>query len=248
MARIAVFGATSTIAEFAARVYAGRGDDLFLVGRKPERLKAIAADLRLRGARSACCANLDFNDIDRHGTVLDHIWHNWAGSDGVDIAIIAHGSLPDQAQCDADVETAMVSFATNGSSTIALMIGVAQHLEKQGHGRLAVISSVAGDRGRSTNYLYGAAKSAVSAFASGLRQRLAGTGVHIITIKPGPVDTPMTAGMRKGLLWATPESVGQAMARAIDRGNAVAYLPRYWAPIMAVIRSIPEPIFKRLKL
>ena len=146
------------------------------------------------------------------------------------------------------VETALAEFATNGISTIALMTALAPRMEAQRHGALAVISSVAGDRGRQSNYLYGAAKAAVSTFASGLRQRLAKVGVNVLTIKPGFVDTPMTRNFRKGVLWAKPEAIARGIVRAADRGRSVVYLPGFWLPIMLIIRHIPEFIFKRIKL
>jgi decaprenylphospho-beta-D-erythro-pentofuranosid-2-ulose 2-reductase len=139
-------------------------------------------------------------------------------------------------------------FNTNGTSTIALMTVAANRFEAQRHGALAVISSVAGDRGRQSNYLYGSAKAAVSAFASGLRQRLAKVGVAVVTIKPGFVDTPMTKDFPKGPLWAKPEAVARGIMRAIDRRRNVVYLPWFWCLIMLIIRHIPESVFKRIKL
>jgi short-subunit dehydrogenase len=124
----------------------------------------------------------------------------------------------------------------------------ANRLEAQQHGTLAVISSVAGDRGRQSNYLYGAAKAAVSTFSSGLRQRLAKSGIDVVTIKPGFVDTPMTQNLKKGALWATPDNVARGIVSAIDRRRSVVYLPWFWSVIMLAIKHIPEPIFKRIKL
>jgi decaprenylphospho-beta-D-erythro-pentofuranosid-2-ulose 2-reductase len=164
------------------------------------------------------------------------------------VALIAHGTLPDQSACESSVEMALAEFATNGTSTIALLTALAPGMEAQGAGVLAVISSVAGDRGRQSNYLYGAAKAAVSTFASGLRQRLAKAGVSVVTIKPGFVDTPMTRNFRKGALWAKPDAVARGIVRAADRGSSVVYLPWFWSPIMLVIKHIPEFIFKRIKL
>lgn len=242
MQRFLIIGATSAIAEATARQLAARGARLFLVGRDAGRLEAIAADLRLRGATAEWHA-LDATDIAAHGAMFDAAW---SALGTVDVALIAHGTLPDQAACAASVDVSMKEFATNGTSVIALCAGLAQRL--QAPATLAVISSVAGDRGRASNYLYGSAKSAVSVFTSGLRQALNGSGVNVLTIKPGFVDTPMTAAFRKGALWAKPEQVATGILRAIERRRSVAYLPFFWWPIMRVITHIPEFVFRRIKL
>ncbi|MCR6686497.1 SDR family oxidoreductase [Pseudoxanthomonas sp.] len=242
MQRILIIGATSAIAEATARRYAARGAALHLVGRQAARLEAIAADLATRGAK-ASTGVLDVNDLAAHAAALDAAW---TALGGVDAVLVAHGTLPDQAGCDASVEVAMREFATNGTSTIALCVALAQRL--QAGATLAVISSVAGDRGRASNHLYGSAKAAVSAFLSGLGQRLRPAGINVLTIKPGFVDTPMTAAFRKGALWAKPDQVAAGIVRAIDRRRAVAYLPWFWWGIMQVIKAIPEPVFRRIRL
>jgi decaprenylphospho-beta-D-erythro-pentofuranosid-2-ulose 2-reductase len=245
MLNVLIIGATSAIAEATARLYAARGARLFLVARDSTRLTDIAEDLRIRGAADVGHATLDVNQLQAHAGVLEQAWKH-LGS--FDVVLIAHGTLPDQAECDRSVETSLAEFATNGTSTITLMATLASRMETQRRGVLMVISSVAGDRGRQSNYLYGAAKAAVSTFASGLRQRLAKSGVNVVTIKPGFVDTPMTRDFRKGPLWATPDAVARGIMRAADRGSSVVYLPWFWSPIMLIIRHIPEFIFKRIKL
>ncbi|MGA0588051.1 SDR family oxidoreductase [Dyella sp. KRB-257] len=245
MLRVLIIGATSAIAEATARRYAQRGARIFLIGRNASRLHAIRDDLRVRGAADVSCDTLEVNDLAAHAGALDQAWQ-WLN--GVDVVLIAHGTLPDQTACETSVQTAMAEFATNGTSTIALMTAIAPRMEAQRSGVLAVISSVAGDRGRQSNYLYGAAKAAVSTFASGLRQRLAKGGVNVLTIKPGFVDTPMTRDFPKGALWAKPEAIARGIVRAADRGRSVVYLPGFWLPIMLIIRHIPEFIFKRIKL
>lgn len=242
MQRILIIGATSAIAEATAREFAQRGARLFLVARDAGRLEAICADLRVRGATAEGHV-LDANHTAGHGAMLDAAW---AALGTVDVALIAHGTLPDQAACSASVDTSMNEFATNGTSVIALCVALAQRL--QAPATLAVISSVAGDRGRASNYLYGSAKAAVSAFTSGLRQSLGKSGVNVLTIKPGFVDTPMTAAFKKGALWATPAQVAQGIVRAIEKRRAVAYLPWFWWGIMRVITHIPEFVFRRIKL
>ncbi|QWT18703.1 SDR family oxidoreductase [Bacillus sp. NP157] len=245
MQRVLIIGATSAIAEATARIYAERGSRLHLVARTPARLDTVVEDLRIRGAADVGRDALDINDLGRHAAVLDSAW---AALGDVDVVLVAHGTLPDQKACETSVDTAMAEFATNATSTIALLTLLAQRMEGAGHGSIAVISSVAGDRGRASNYLYGSAKAAVSTFCSGLRQRLSRRGVDVVTIKPGFVDTPMTREFKKGALWAKPDAVAAGIVKAIDKRKPVAYLPWFWFVIMTIIRSVPEFIFKRVSL
>lgn len=245
MQRVLIIGATSAIAEATARLYAERGARLHLVARSADRLKDTADDLRVRGAPEVTIASLDVNDLPRHAAVLDEAW---ALLGQVDVVLIAHGTLPDQKACEASVETAMLEFATNATSTIALLTLIGNRMESAGQGCISVISSVAGDRGRASNYLYGSAKAAVSTFLSGLRQRLGKRGIAVVTIKPGFVDTPMTRDFKKGALWAKPGTIAAGIVKASDKGTPVAYLPWFWLGIMTIIRSIPEFIFKRISL
>jgi short-subunit dehydrogenase len=238
-----IIGATSAIAEATARRYASRGAKLFLIARDASRLAALADDLGVRGANSVETRILDVNDLAAYAPALNAAW---AALDEIDVVLIAHGTLPDQAACDVSVETALHEFATNGTSTIALASSVADRLTAPA--TLAVISSVAGDRGRASNYLYGSAKAAVSTFLGGLRQRLHATGINVLTIKPGFVDTPMTASFKKGALWAKPDAIARGIIAAIDRRRSVAYLPWFWWGIMQIITHIPEFVFRRLKL
>lgn len=242
---ILIIGATSAIAEAAARHWAARGDNLYLLARNQARLQAVAEDLRVRGAAAVETAMLDVADFNAHAEAVKHAMERLGR---IDVVLIAHGTLPDQVRCETDEDYALREFAVNGTATIALAGLIAQKLVEQGHGTLAVISSVAGDRGRASNYLYGSAKAAVSTYLSGLRQRFHGRGIGVVTIKPGFVDTPMTAAFKKGMLWATPEHVARGIVRAIDRRRAIVYLPWFWSGIMAVIRCVPEFVFQRVKL
>ncbi|WP_137191117.1 SDR family oxidoreductase [Stenotrophomonas rhizophila] len=243
MQKVLIIGATSAIAEAVARLYAARGSALFLVGRNAARLETIAADLRVRGAQRVDTGVLDMNDVAGHAAMLDAAW---AATGGIDSVLVAHGTLPDQEACEQSVDLAMREFVTNGTSTIALCVALAQRLPSGAN--LAVISSVAGDRGRASNYLYGSAKAAVTAFLSGLGQKLGKRGINVLTIKPGFVDTPMTRDFKKGALWASADKVAQGIVRASDRRRAVAYLPGFWWAIMMVIKNIPEFVFRRIKL
>jgi len=246
MRKILIIGATSAIAEAAARIFATRGDALFLIARNAEHLRAVVADLNIRGAARADSATLDVTDFAAHDAVIEKAERDLGG---IDIALIAHGTLSDQAQCEQSVDMMRREFDINALSTLALLTALANRMEARRSGTLAVISSVAGDRGRQSNYVYGAAKAAVSTFLGGLRQRLAKSGVTVLTIKPGFVDTPMTAAIaNKGALWAQPDRVAAGIVQAIDRGRNIVYLPWFWRWIMLVIRHIPEPLFKRLKL
>lgn len=245
MKRILIVGATSAIAEAVAREFAARGDALYLAGRSMERLQAIAADLKVRGATNTAYGCFDARETQQVIALVEQAAHALGGLDTV---LIAHGTLSNQKECEQSAAKMLEEFATNAGSVMVLCTEVANLFEAQGHGAIAVISSVAGDRGRQSNYVYGTAKATVTAFTSGLRQRLHAKGVKVITIKPGFVDTPMTASFKKGALWATAPAVAKSIVRAIDRGSHVVYVPGFWRLIMFIIRSIPETIFQKLKL
>jgi len=246
MKKILIIGATSAIAEATARIFAARGEALFLVARNAERLQAIKADLDVRGAVRTATATLDVADVVAQQAIIDQAERELGG---LDIVLIAHGTLSDQGECEKSVAALRREFEVNALSTMALLTILANTFEARRTGTLAVISSVAGDRGRQSNYVYGAAKATVTAFLSGLRQRLAKSNVDVLTIKPGFVDTPMTANIaNKGALWAKPDAVAAGIVRAIDKRRNVVYLPGFWALIMLVIKHIPEPVFKKLKL
>jgi len=246
MKKVLIIGATSAIAEAAARLFAARGDALFIVARNAEHLRLIAEDLSVRGAMRAATATLDVTDFAAHEALLDAAERE-LGS--IDIVLVAHGTLSDQDECQRSVAAMRREFDINGVSAMALLTVLANRMEARGSGTLAVISSVAGERGRQSNYVYGAAKAALSTFLGGLRQRLAKANVNVLTIKPGFVDTPMTAAITpKGALWAQPDRVAAGIVKAIDSGRSVVYLPWFWRWIMLVIRLIPEPVFKRIKL
>jgi len=246
MKRILIVGATSAIACACARLWAADRSELFLVGRDREKLQQTCADLQARGARSVTAFVMDAGDIAAHSAMYDQCL---ATLQTVDICLIAYGSLPNQHACEQSVEQAMAQFTNNGSSVIALLTLLANRMAVQQGGTLAVISSVAGDRGRPSNYLYGAAKAAVSTFCEGLRARLFKSGVHVITIKPGFVDTPMTHGLTlPSWLIAQPDTVARRIVAGINRQVAVLYVPGFWCAIMLTIRAIPQSLFKRLNL
>lgn len=242
---VLVIGATSAIATEAARCFAADHARFFLVARSEPKLAAVRDDLLVRGAAEVETYALDLTDIAGHAAMLDAAV---AALGTLDQVLVAYGTLGDQQLSEASVETTLAEWHTNATSTIALLTLLANRLELQRHGTLAVISSVAGDRGRRSNYVYGAAKGALSIFLQGLRARLSKAGVRVVTIKPGMVDTPMTAHLRKGPLFASPERVGRDIYQAMQRGGEVVYTPWHWRVVMLILRAIPEPVFKRLPL
>ncbi len=243
---IFIVGATSGIAEAVARRYAEQGAQFFLVARNSHRLQAISADLAARGAKEVQTFVMDANNSDLIPQMVDAAWQAFGT---IDVALIAHGTLPDQQRTETDIPYAIAEFRTNAESVIATLAGLAGHFESQRKGVIAVIGSVAGDRGRASNYLYGAAKAAIDTYVSGLRVRLFKSGVHVLTIKPGFVATSMTADLNlPERLTATPESVARDIDKAITKRKDVLYTPWFWIFIMLIIRWIPAAIFKRIKL
>jgi len=245
MSRILIIGATSAIAQAFARLRVARGDELFLVARDAAKLQILAADLHVRGAQKVGTFAMDANDFDRHGPMLEAAR---AELGGVGTVLIAHGVLGDQRAGERDFRLAEQAYKTNFLSVVSMLTPISAYFEAERRGTIAVISSVAGDRGRQSNFIYGSAKAGLSAYLAGLRNRLHPSGVTVLTIKPGFVDTPMTAHLPKGPLFASPEKVARDISRAIDKGRDGLYTPAIWFWIMAVVRLIPETVFKRLKL
>jgi hypothetical protein len=244
--RVLVLGATSAIAQAVARAYAASGARLALVARSREHLTTVASDLSVRGAEVLLQRSIDLCELDRHRTLVAEAE---AALDGLDVVLVAHGVLPDQQACQEDPRRAVASWDVNFVSAASLMEAAAERLAAAGRGTLGVLSSVAGERGRADNYVYGAAKSALTAYASGLGHRLQGTGVTVVTIKPGPVDTPMIRGraLSPGLV-ADVDVVGRRIHRALERGERVVYVPGKWRWIMAVLRALPVRLFERLRV
>jgi decaprenylphospho-beta-D-erythro-pentofuranosid-2-ulose 2-reductase len=243
--RVVIIGATSAIAHETAKLFAADGADLFLVARNAEKLQAIADDLKVRGAHSVETYLLDLAELDRHEVMLTTAIESLQGLDRL---LIAYGTLGDQHKCELSVEETLKELNNNLMSIVSLLTISANYFEQQKRGCIAVISSVAGDRGRQSNYVYGAAKGGLTVFLQGLRNRLSKSHVSVVTVKPGFVDTPMTAALKKGLLFASPQAVGVGIYQAMKTGKDVVYLPWFWRPIMFVVRSTPERIFKRLSL
>ncbi len=245
MKRILIIGATSAIAEHCARIWAAEGDALHLVARNEQHVQLIASDLKVRGDSEVTTYVTDLNNMDKHEELLDVAA---AALGGVDIVLIAHGTLSNQKSCELSVHETLAEIQTNALSTISLLTLIANRFEAKKSGTICVISSVAGDRGRASNYVYGSAKAMVTAFTSGLRQRLYKSNVSVVTIKPGFVDTPMTTGFKKGVLWAKPTTVAVSIVKAIDKNKSELYAPAFWLVLIAVVKFIPEQIFRRISL
>ena len=244
---IVIVGATSAIAEHCARLWlAQAAADLTLLGRDAQRLERVAADLRARSPQSDIrVVQAQFLDSTAIAAIVDSL----AAQGRIDIALIAHGNLPDQAQCQSDLAAARQALEVNGLSPVLYAEAFAGHMEKANHVTLAIIGSVAGDRGRKSNYVYGAAKGLVTRYAEGLQHRLAGTQVRVVLVKPGPTDTPMTAHLKgQGAKLASVESVAQQIVNAVEAGKPVVYAPGKWLLIMTIIRLLPRAVFHKLNI
>jgi len=241
VARILIIGATSAIASEVAHRYAARGDRLFLVGRDQQKIDALIASL---GAAVAGYAAVDLVHYETHPALITQAT---VALQGLAIAILCHGLLGDQLDSEASFADAKPILDVNFVSVVSLLIPIANTLEVQGSGHIAVITSVAADRGRPRNFTYGAAKAGVNTYLEGLRSRLYRSGVRVHSLRRGPVDTPMTVHHEKTRLFSTAPVVADGIVRAIDAGRFSTYLPWFWWFIMRVVVWLPEPIFQRIK-
>lgn len=241
---VLILGATSTIARYAAMSLAKRGYPLYLASRNTEEQKRIAADIMVRYPITVKQGVFDADNIASHAQLIKNVMSEMGGLWGIVYAVGYMGETsPGKGQ---STEDAAAIIARNLTGAVSALEAAASHIEAQNGGFIVAISSVAGDRGRRKNYIYGAAKAGLSTYIEGLRHRMAGKNVRIVNIKPGLVDTPMTYGMRKGLLMATPAAVGERIASAAERGPNTAYVPFFWRYIMLIIRIMPEFIFKKM--
>lgn len=243
---IVIFGATSAIAQAWARLKAQQGAGFYLVGRDANKLEAVKQDLLARGARDVQLQTADLALPQDYDNLVTQLYTHWPQ---VDIALFAQGSMPDQRALEKNVSELRPMFELNAMSYIQPATLIAERMAQAGSGSVLLVSSPAGDRGRQSNYFYGASKAAVSVFAGGLRNHVAKSGVQVLTIKPGFVDTPMTAAMDKsGPLWATTEQIAACIENGLQKKRNVIYAPWFWQYIMLIIRHIPEMIFKKLSL
>lgn len=241
-----VLGATSAIARAAAAELARDGHALVLAARDAEEARAIAADLAVRFGVRARAVHLDALAFDTHAAFVAEVVR--AEGEALEGALLAVGYLGDQERAKTDFDEARRVLDVNFTACVSLLTPLAAHFEGRQGGFLCVVSSVAGDRGRQSNYVYGAAKGGLSIFLQGLRNRLHRAGVRVITVNPGFVDSRMTFGKPGTFLVAPPERVARGIRRALHDGADVVYVPGFWRPVMLAIRSIPEAIFKRMKL
>lgn len=237
---VLILGATSDIASEVARLYAGRGAQLYLMGRNPASLSILADSLR---AQVVGHQAIDFTDLSGTERALQHAL---ATLGSLDVALLAHGYLGDQEKSERDLGEARQQIEVNLTSAVAQLIPLANHCERQGHGTLAVITSVAGDRGRPRNYTYGAAKGGLSLYLQGLRSRLWGQ-VNVVTIKLGPVDTKMTTHHEKNASFISIADAASAIVRAIDGKRGEVYVPGFWFFVMSAVKLMPEFVFQRLR-
>jgi len=243
--RVLILGATSAIASATARLLARQGASFFLVARDKSKLEAVSADLLTRGAKAVRGYVVDLDSTGLHAQMLATAAEALGE---IDLALLAHGVLGDQAAAEKSYPVAEAILHTNFLSPVSLITLLANYFEKRGAGCLAVISSVAGDRGRKSNYVYGASKGALSIFLDGVRNRVDRAGVHVLTIKPGFVATPMTQHLPRGPLFAQPKAIGQGILKAVASRRDEVYLPGFWAIIMLIVRSVPRRIFKNMNM
>lgn len=235
------------MAEHCARIWAqGKAVDLILIGRDTGRVERVAADLRVRSPGSGIeVVRSDFLAPNAIRETVDAI----VAQGNVDVVLIAHGSLPEQSACQERLELCREALEVNGVSPVLFAEAFATHMAKANRGTLALIGSVAGDRGRRSNYVYGAAKGMVTRYAQGLQHRFAGSAVKVVLIKPGPTDTPMTAHLKgKGPKMASVEEVAEAIVQSVERGQSVVYVPGKWRVIMMIIRHLPQFVFNKMNI
>jgi len=242
---VLVLGATSPIARAIAREYASSGHSIFVAARNGDEASRIAADLRTRFQVETASASFDARNFAGHQALVDGAVERMGG---FDVAVIAIGELGVQAEAQQDFEKALSIIEVNYTGAVSLCERIARHMEERKSGCIVGISSPAGDRGRKRNYFYGSAKGGFSLYLQGLRGRLAPSNVHVLTVKPGYIDTAMTRGMQTRIPIASPESVAQAIVKAQRQRKDTLYFPWFWRPVMFLVKAIPERMFKRLNI
>lgn len=243
--KVLAFGATSAIAHDTLRFFAGEGAEFYLAARSSEKLLVVENDLLARGASKVVCHACDITDLKTQEEVIGEALRQFST---LDVSLVAYGELTDQFRANSDPSYVAQQLWINMVSITGLLTLLANRFSEQRAGSLVVISSVAGDRGRKGNYVYGAAKGGLNVFLQGLRNRLHEKGVHVLTVKPGFVDTPMTAHLKKGPLFASSHDVGESIYRAVLSKTEVLYTPWFWRFIMGIICAIPEKLFKRMSI
>jgi decaprenylphospho-beta-D-erythro-pentofuranosid-2-ulose 2-reductase len=241
---ILIIGASSSVAKNCARIWANDKNNFFLIGRNNEKLYSLASDLRVRGSKNVYTQAIKFNEISEYKNFLEEPKKKFQS---IDIVLIAHGSLGDQNESEKNLELMLNEINVNAISTISILSILANYFEEKKEGTIVVISSIAGDKGRASNYIYGSAKAMVTTFVSGLRQRLSNKNVSLITIKLGIVDTPMTSKLKKNFLWSSSYSVAKKIVNAVSNNKEEVYVPGFWRIIILIIKLIPNKIFKKMR-
>lgn len=242
---VLILGATSPIATAVARVYAARNEAICVAARDLEEARAIASDLSIRSGKPASAFAFDARDFDAHQALIEQVE---AAHGPITIALLAFGAMGDQQASEEDFEQAQAVIEINYTGAVSVCEQLAARMAERKSGTIIGIASVAGDRGRASNYIYGSAKGAFALYLQGLRNRLAAEGVNVLTVKLGFVDTRMTFELKTAIPIANPQDAANAIVRAADRGVEVLYYPLFWKGIMTVIKAIPEKVFKRLSL
>lgn len=237
---VAIFGATSTIAEHVGRIFAAQGASLLLVARDERRLAALRDSLMTLGATAVTVEVADLQSTDVAALTMSVL----QGAQPLKCAVLAFGVLGTIEQHEAEPASAAALVEINTAATVACALEVAKILERQRSGTLCILGSVAGDRGRRSNYVYGASKAALAVFCDGLRSRLRRSGVNVLLVKPGPVKSAMTAGMRGYGRFAEPATVARDIVSAINRGAGLIYTPRMWRPLSWAIRLVPARLLE----
>jgi short-subunit dehydrogenase len=247
MQKIVIVGATSSIAQRCARLWVSGATSVHLVGRDSARLDVVAADLRVRGPQAHIVT--ETVDFESAAAIEELVVRLDNAVDGVDLVLVAHGSLPNQMECEADLRQMEAAIHLNALSPVMFAEAFSKRMDARNRGTLAVIGSVAGDRGRQSNYVYGAAKGLVSTYLEGLQHRFAGRGIRIVLIKPGPTETPMTAHLKGGKMsLARVDDVATTIVKGVERGALEIYAPGKWRWIMMIIRHLPRFVFNKMRI
>lgn len=246
MKTIIIFGANSAMAKAWARLIADQNCQLILAGRNQAELEKNANDIQLRSnGPKPDVVGFDSQKTEAHGPMMQAVIKKHAV---IDEAYLFFGAMSDQTKAQKEFQLAQEMMVTNYVGTASILEIVAAQMEKQKKGLIVGVSSVAGDRGRQSNYIYGSSKAAMSTYLQGLRNRLYHAGVHVMTVKPGFVDSPMTSHLKKGLLMVSPQVFAKGLKKAVRQKKNQVYIPWFWQWIMFIIKSIPEQVFKKLKM
>lgn len=245
MSTLLLLGASSAISQAYLDLVGKQFSHIFLVARSDSKLEQVVRHVEVSTSATVYSSAVDLADTSQHQRLFELALNSLGNIDQV---MICYGDLTDQQRCREDVDYLVAQFTLNATSTISLSAHAVRVLAREGGGDLVVVGSVAGDRGRKSNYAYGAAKGAVATFLAGLGMDVESENVRVLTVKPGFVDTPMTAQFKKGVLWTSPDKVARGIASAIDRQRSVVYVPWYWFCIMMVIKLLPSAVLKKLPI